>query len=59
MTDGMHYKTQGIFDMGSDFAKAIITVGSDTPSNIVYGDVNGDGNLMQLILQTSECIYWV
>lgn len=43
-TDGMHYKTQGILDMGSDFAKAIITAGSDTPSNIVYGDVNGDGN---------------
>ncbi len=41
-TDGMHYKTQGILDMGYDFAKAIIAAG-DVPSEIIYGDVNGDG----------------
>lgn len=40
-TDGTHYRTQGILDMGSDFAKAIVG-GSTPPSKTVYGDVNGD-----------------
>ena len=46
-TDGMHYKTQGILDMGYDFAKAIISAGG-APSKIVYGDVNGDGKFDSL-----------
>ena len=41
-TDGTHYKTQGILDMGSDFAKTMISM--STSSKIVYGDVNGDGD---------------
>lgn len=40
-TDGAHYRTQGLLDMGSDFAKTMISMAS--PSKIVYGDVNGDG----------------
>ena len=47
-TDGTHYKTQGILDMGSDFAKAIIGGGVTTPSKIVYGDANGDGSFNAL-----------
>lgn len=44
-TDGTHYKTQGILDMGSDFAKTITAMTTiPTPSNIVYGDVDGNGN---------------
>lgn len=46
-TDGMHYKTQGILDMGSAFAKALTTT-SPTTSKIVCGDANGDGNFNAL-----------
>ncbi len=42
-TDGTHYKTQGILDMGSDFAKAM-----KPTAKIVYGDVNGDGKFNAL-----------
>lgn len=41
-TDGTHYKTQGLLDMGADFAKTMLSMTS--PSKIVYGDVSGDGN---------------
>ena len=51
-TDGMHYKTQGILDMGSDFAKAIIAGGVTNPKETVYGDVNGDGQFDSLDFAT-------
>lgn len=51
-TDGMHYKTQGIIDMGFDFAKAIIEGGAVNPPAFVYGDVNGDGTFDSLDFAT-------
>ena len=43
-TDGTHYKTQGILDMGSCFAEEMAKL-SGISSKFVYGDVNGDGVL--------------
>lgn len=40
-TDGTHYKTQGLLDMGVSFAKTMLSM--ESPSKIVYGDVSGDG----------------
>lgn len=42
-TDGTHYRTQGILDMGVDFAKAFLTT-----TKVVSGDVNGDGKFNSL-----------
>jgi len=41
-TDGTHYKTQGILDLGFDFAKALSNGLTTNPSEIIYGDANGD-----------------
>jgi hypothetical protein len=46
-TDGTHYKTQGILDMGSCFAEEMVKL-SGISSKFVYGDVNGDGVLNSL-----------
>jgi hypothetical protein len=44
-TDGTHYRTQGILDMGSDFAKTILSMTSTTtPDKFIYGDVDGNGS---------------
>lgn len=40
-TDGMHYFTQGILDMGSCFAEEMAKISGTSPK-FVYGDVNGD-----------------
>lgn len=41
-TDGMHYFTQGILDIGSCFAEEMAKISGISPK-FVYGDVNGDG----------------